>query len=192
MKSGEQQDQQNALSPVKSSTTITPQLATTSSTTTNSPNQNTTLTHEKLTPSIVHKTTKALSHSASSKPHVSTIITPVSPMSTSPIMQNNSSSSSSSPSNHVKFATSPKSPYNSQALMSPRRNSNGVSVIEKMKGAVNSLLRNDEQPQQKYGVRSPTTRANSSHISNTTTQQGKLIKHMHVFLFLYNKVVCLD
>jgi hypothetical protein len=177
MKSGEQQDQQNALSPVKSSTTITPQLATTTSTTTNSPNQNTTLTHEKLTPSIVHKTTKALSHSASSKPHVNTIITPVSPMSTSPMMQNNSSSSSS-PSNHVKFATSPKSPYNSQALMSPRRNSNGVSVIEKMKGAVNSLLRNDEQPQQKYGVRSPTTRANSSHISNTTTQEGKLIKHM--------------
>ncbi|PNY11174.1 hypothetical protein L195_g007777 [Trifolium pratense] len=168
-KPGEQQDKQNALSPVKSSTTITPQLAT-SSTTTNSPNQDTTMTHEKLTPTIVDKTAKALTHSASSKPHVTSIITPVAPLSSS-MMRNNSSPSSSSPLSHVKFATSPKSPNNSQSLMSPRRSSNGISVIEKVKGAVNSLLRNDEQPQQKYFVKSPTTRANSSQISNTTTHE---------------------
>ncbi|GAU17300.1 hypothetical protein TSUD_110170 [Trifolium subterraneum] len=162
-KPGEQQDQQNSLSPVKSSTT-SPQLATIA-TTTNSPNQNTTMTHEKLSPSIVNKTTKALIHSASSKPHVTSIITPVAPLSTS------SSSTPSSPLNHVKFATSPKSSNYSQSLMSPRRSSNGISVIEKFKGAVNSLLRNDEQPQQKYYVKSPTIRANSSQISNTNTHE---------------------
>lgn len=168
VKPGEQQDQENALSPIKSPTTRTtfPQLA---PITTNSSNQNMTMTNQKATLSNV-KGSNASSRSAPSKYGVGSI-TPVAPLSSS-MMQNSSSSSSSSASSSAKNTTSPKSSYHSQALMSPRRSSNGIGVIEKVKGAVNSFLRNDEQPQQKNVVKNPITHANSSQ-RNNTTQEGK-------------------
>ena len=154
-------DQENSLSPIKCNTTTT-----TLTSTTNSPNQNMTTNHEKLTPSNFETSTNASPHSTSSKSH-GVPITPVPPLISS------SSFSSVPLSVRSTTTTSPKSVY-SQALMSPRKSSNASGVIEKVKGAVNSLLKNDEQPQQKYGVKSPTIRsANSSQISNTTPEVNK-------------------
>lgn len=60
--------------------------------------------------------------------------------------------------------------HGTSGAMSPRRSSSNVGVMERVKGAVNSLLRNEEPSQQKYGVKTPTTRT-SSQI--TTAQEGK-------------------
>ncbi|AES67652.2 hypothetical protein MTR_2g097710 [Medicago truncatula] len=174
VKPGEQ-DQENALSPIKSPTTRTtfPQLA---PITTNSSNQNMTMTNQKPTLSNVEGS-NASSHSAPSKYGVCSI-TPVAPLSSS-MMQNSSSSSSfSSAPSSAKNTISPKSSYPSQALMSPRRSSsNGIGVIEKVKGAVNSFLRNDVQPQQKNVVKNPITHTNSSQRNNTTQEVGQGVEN---------------
>ncbi|KAL5082543.1 hypothetical protein RYX36_010964 [Vicia faba] len=160
MKSGEQQDQENALTPIKSTTftTNSPQLATTPSTT---------MTQKLASSNVEGSTSTASSQSASSSKYNVGSITPVAPV-TSVMMK---TASPSLPSVKTNNTISPKSSYNSQASLTPRRGSNGSSVIERVKGAVTSLLRNDEQAHLKYGVKSPTTRANSSQTSSTT-QEG--------------------
>ena len=52
---------------------------------------------------------------------------------------------------------------------SPKRTSSNAGVMDKVRGAVNSLLGNEE-PSQQYGVKTPTTRTSSQQ-----TQQGKAL-----------------
>lgn len=127
---------------------------------------------EKLTPTNIEGSSYASSKSSNvvSK-------TPVAPLS-SPMMQNSSPSSFPTLSRNNNINASPKSAYSmnneksayhSQPLMSSRRsptNNNG-SVIDRVKGAVNSLLRNEEQQQPKYVVNKRVT----PQLSNTT-QEG--------------------
>ncbi|KAI5413481.1 hypothetical protein KIW84_057887 [Lathyrus oleraceus] len=172
VKSGEH-DQENALTSIKSTsptTTITksPQLATTP---TNSPKQNTSMT-QKPTSSNVEGSNSTLkgpsSQSASSSKYHVGSITPVAPF-TSIMMKTASPSLPSVKTN----STSPKSSYHSPGLLSPRRGSNGSSVIERMKGVVSSLLKNDEQAHLKHVVKSPTIHVNSSQTSYTTHDDGR-------------------
>ncbi|XP_058748762.1 uncharacterized protein LOC131621734 [Vicia villosa] len=165
MKSGEELDQENALTPIKSTTSTikSPQLATTP---TNSPKESVTMTQKLTSSNVEGSNSTAPSQSASSSKYHVGSITPVAPF-TSVMMKNASPSLASVKTNNT---TSPKSSYNSQALSSPRRGANGSGVIERVKGAVSSLLKNDEQAHLKYGVKSPMTRANSSQ-TNYNTQQ---------------------
>ncbi|CAK8536061.1 unnamed protein product [Lathyrus sativus] len=171
MKSGEH-DQGNALTPIKSTTstspststsTKTPQLATTPN---NSTKESTTMTQKLTSSNVEGSNSNSSSQPASSSKYNVGSITPVAPF-TSVMMK---TASPSPPSVKTNTTTSPKISYNSQAFLSPRKGSNGIGVIDKVKGVVSSLLRNDEQAHLKYGVKSPTTRANSSQTSYTTQQ----------------------
>ncbi|XP_061337935.1 low-temperature-induced 65 kDa protein-like [Gastrolobium bilobum] len=138
VKSGVEQDQEKPLSPVKSTTTET------QPTTTTTPCPNKTMTETVAEGSYA-------AHSMSSKNHA---------VSSTPPTNMSSQTCSITPPNSSFLSHTQNSSTSSPPLREKNTSSNNAGVMEKVRGAVNSLLRNEE-PSQQYAVKTPTTRASS-------------------------------
>ncbi|KAK7273841.1 hypothetical protein RIF29_14905 [Crotalaria pallida] len=153
---------------------------------------------------------QGLAISRTSSTNMSSIAPSTPPISSAPISRQTSLSSTSSLNGKNYTNNNPKGasvkeylkikfePMNDEKVlsevlyeaMSPRRTTiatNDAGVMDKVRGAVHSLLHNEEQYSQQYGVKNSTTRASSQTpaIASNNIQEGKAKFHYCKFFMQF-------